>query len=244
MEVVVTLSECGKSGDDVVSRRMSVLEWLISEPVRQRVYTESCVVDKDETEDTSIEVATTPIAPAKSSDQHWEDESHENCDFTEVLVLPHDNRVGIEICNICSADLLRVLFQYHPTKMGVPKAFSYRVWVFLRVGVSVMSTVISGPPSDRALHGSTTKSRQDESEYRRSCVGSVSPISVVPSRDPETGAEVVDQSPDCGLILQLCRESAIYSDHRNDYENGDVEPIEVLVPIGSRPCLIDDVIRI
>jgi hypothetical protein len=81
VEVVVSLTNSGESGEDMVSRSMFVIEGAISEPVRKRINAESGlvtglgswdemksknrthVVNKAQPEDTRIHISTTGIAP-------------------------------------------------------------------------------------------------------------------------------------------------------------------------------------
>jgi hypothetical protein len=41
MEVVVTFSESDKGSENVITRRVAVIKWLVTEPVSKRVDTES-----------------------------------------------------------------------------------------------------------------------------------------------------------------------------------------------------------
>jgi hypothetical protein len=58
VEVVVTFAESDQSGDDVVTGRVAVIKWLITEPVSERVDTESGLLDEEDAEDASVDEAT------------------------------------------------------------------------------------------------------------------------------------------------------------------------------------------
>jgi hypothetical protein len=124
MEVVVTLAEGEESSEDVVTRRVAVIEGLVTEPVSDRVDAEGGLLDEADTEDTGIDETAEPVTPAKTSDEGREDKSHSNGALKEVLVLPNDNGILVQIGNIGAALALRVLLEDHPTEVGVEKALA------------------------------------------------------------------------------------------------------------------------
>lgn len=225
VEVVITLSESCKSSDDVVPGRVSVFEWLVSEPVSKRIYTEGSVVDEHQTEYSGVEVSASPVTPTKSSNEHREEESHSDGNLAVVAVLPHDDWVCVQVGNVGSANLLWVLLQNHPTEVRVPESLSDRVWILFGVGISMMSSVISRPPSDGALDGTASKGSQDESQDRGGRVRTVSPIPMISSCYTQTGTEVVDEGPYGSFVIEGGGESPVYSNHRYDEDDWDVEPV-------------------
>lgn len=119
---------------------------------------EGSLLDEEDTEDAGIDEATEPVAPAKAADEHGEDDTHENDDFEVVAVLPDNDGVFIKICDVGSADAFGVLFHYHPTNVGVQEAFADRVRVLICVGIAVVGTVASSPPSNGPFHSTTSNS--------------------------------------------------------------------------------------
>lgn len=63
---------------------------------------------------------------------------------------------------------------------------------------------------------------------------------MVPSSDAETSAEVINYRPDGCLVIERRRHGTVDSDHWNDHENRDIEPVQVLVPVRCRPSLVDN----
>ena len=59
--------------------------------------------------------------------------------------------------------------------------------------------------------------------------------------DPDSGHKVVENSPDRGYRLQFSCEQSIETKERNTNENDDVQPIQMFMPIGKSPWLVDDV---
>lgn len=68
VEVVVTLTESDKGSDDVVPGAVAVVKGLVSEPVGKRVDAEGSLLDEEDAEDTSVDEATLPVVPEKTSD--------------------------------------------------------------------------------------------------------------------------------------------------------------------------------
>ena len=156
VEVVITLSKRNESSNDVVTRRVAVIEGLITKPVGQGVDAESGLLNKEDSENTGVNESTGPVSPTETSNEAREDHAHENDRLDIVSVLPDNDRVVIQIRNVGTADAFGVLLHDHPPKMRVNEAFSDGVRILVRVGISVMRAMISGPPSDRTFDGSTS----------------------------------------------------------------------------------------
>ncbi len=97
MEVVVALTESDESGDHMVTRRVAVVEWLITEPVSQRVDAKGGLLHEEDAEDAAIDEAAEVVTPTHSTDDAGEDETHKKDHFQVVLVLPNDDRILVEI---------------------------------------------------------------------------------------------------------------------------------------------------
>ena len=168
MEVVIALAKRDKSSDDVVTRRVTVVKWLIAEPMSQRVDAESGLLHEEDSEDASIDEPAEPVTPAEAANECGKDEAHEDDNLQVVLVLPDNDRVLVEIRNIGSSNSLWVLLHQHPSKMRVQKTLADRVRIFLGICVSVMSTMITSPPPHRAFDSSTTGSSEEHSKRKGS----------------------------------------------------------------------------
>jgi hypothetical protein len=114
------------------------------------------LLDEEDTENASIHEAADPVIPEKTRNSCWEENTHAKDDQDVVAVLPDHNRVLIEIRDISTADTLGILLHNHPANVGVEKAFSDAIWILGGIGVAVMSTMISAPPSDGALYSTGT----------------------------------------------------------------------------------------
>ncbi len=165
MEVVVAFSERDEGGNDVVTGRVAVIERLVAEPVSERVDAESGLLDEEDAEDSGVEETAEPVAPTKAAREQGEKKAHDYDDFEVVAVLPNDDRVLIEIGNIGTANTLGILLHQHPPKVGVEETFTDGVWILVGVGVAVMRTVVSRPPSDRTLDGSTSDSGEEDPKW-------------------------------------------------------------------------------
>jgi hypothetical protein len=63
--------------------------------------------------------------------------------------------------------------------VGVEKTLADGVWVLLSIGVAVVSTVLHGPPADRALDGTGTNGSEVDLEGSAGLVRGVRPETVV-----------------------------------------------------------------
>ena len=141
--IVVSLAKSDKGGEDVVSRGMSVVKRLVTEPVGKGVDAEGCVVDNDETADTCVIEPTSPIIPEQTGNSSGDEEAHDDDNNAVVLMLHTDKNVGVEIGDIGTSDPLGVLLQEHPSEMSIHQTLSDRVGVLFRIRVSMVSTMVS-----------------------------------------------------------------------------------------------------
>lgn len=148
MKVVVSFAEGDESSDDVVSWRVAVVEGLVTEPMRKGVDTEGGLLDEEDAENTSVDEAAEPVTPAETGNDGGEDETHEDDGLQVVAVLPDHHGVVVEVRDVGSADTLGVLLHEHPTEVRVEETLADGIGVLVGVGVSVVSTVVSRPPSD------------------------------------------------------------------------------------------------
>jgi hypothetical protein len=148
VEVVVALSEGYEGSNGMIARRVAVVKRLVTEPVCERVDTESGLLDEENPEDTGVDESSLPVTPSKPSNHRREDQSHEGNNPKVVLVLPDNNRVLVQIGDVGTTDSLRILFHDHPSNVRVQQTLADTVGVLVGVGISVMRTMIPGPPSD------------------------------------------------------------------------------------------------
>ena len=97
VEVVVSLTKSGDGSDEVISWRVAVIEWLITQPVSKRVDAEGGLLDNEDAKDTSVDESSLPVSPSKTADKHREDHSHEDDGLDVVAVLPNDNWVIVQV---------------------------------------------------------------------------------------------------------------------------------------------------
>merc|ERR1712227_600766 len=119
VEVVVALAKGDDGGNDVVTRRVAVVERLVTEPVGKGVDTEGGLLDKEDTEDTGVDEPTEVVTPADTGNEGREDEAHEENDLEVVLVLPDNDRVVVEIRDVGTTNSLGVLLHEHPAEVRV-----------------------------------------------------------------------------------------------------------------------------
>lgn len=148
VEIVVSFTEGDKSSNNVISRRVAVIEGLITEPMGQGVDAEGSLLNEEYTKDTGVDKSTDPVTPPETSNKSWEYQSHENNNPEIVLVLPNNNRIFVQVGNVGSANPLGVLLHNHPSQMRVHKTLADTVRVLLGVGITMVSPVVSRPPTN------------------------------------------------------------------------------------------------
>ena len=93
----------------MVAGRAPVVEWLIAKVVSEAVDGERALLNRHDTDNTSVDESTPPVPPAKPSDQGREDPGEEYRYRGIVLVLPDDEGVVGEVGDVGAAMLLVVL---------------------------------------------------------------------------------------------------------------------------------------
>jgi hypothetical protein len=160
VEVVVSLTKSDESGDDVVARRVTIVEGLVAEPVSKRVDAEGGLLNEEDAENTSVDESTNPVTPAETCNERGKEQTHDENNSEVVLVLEANDWVFVEIRDVSTTDTLRVLLHNHPAEMRVEETLAHGVRILVSVGVAVVGTVVSGPPSDGTFDGTATNSGQ------------------------------------------------------------------------------------
>lgn len=102
------------------------------------------------------------------------------------------------------------------------------------LGVSVMGSVISAPPSGRAFHARGTHGSQVDLQSRTCFIRRVRPQAVVSGGDAEPGVEVEENSEHGRLQIQGGEVGADAAHERDEDDEVGAQPIDVLVPVA--PC--------
>lgn len=231
VEIVVSFAESDKSSDDVISRRVAVIKWLVAEPMGQGVHAEGSLLDEEYTEDTSVDKSTDPVTPSETSNKRWEDQPHEDNNPEIMLVLPNNNRILVQVGDVCSTDSFRVLLQNHPSQMRVHKTLADTIRVFIGIGITMVSPVIPRPPTDRSLNGTTSNSGKENLKRNTRGIRRVSPETMVPSGYAETGPIVVGDRPDEGLSGQRRVKRSPDTKYWDEDDECDIEFVQMKPPI-------------
>lgn len=136
------------------------------------------------------------------------------------------------------------------------------VGVFESISVAVVRAVVAGPPADGTLYRAATEEGQGDLDWERSGVGGVRPKSVIAfyllaflassgqmgmictSSNPKPSQEIVEQGPDNSLPEQRCREGGNETEKGDNGDEGDVHPIDMLVPILQRYWLFRNMLSL
>ena len=168
MEVMVPLTQSENGGDDVVTRAVAVVKWLVAKVVSNAVYAERGLLHEEDTEDATVHKATAEIVPDETAEDGGEDETGEDDEGKVVLVLPDDHWILVEIGDVCTTNPLGVLLHDHPAEVRVEETFTDRVGVLVGVGVAMMGAVITSPPADTALDSRGTSECKEYSQWEGS----------------------------------------------------------------------------
>lgn len=90
-------SQSDKSSDDMITGRVPVVEWLISQPVSQGIDTECSLLNKENAQNAGVDKASEIISPSKACNEAWEYHTHKDKYFEIMSMLPDNNRVFIKI---------------------------------------------------------------------------------------------------------------------------------------------------
>jgi len=114
VEVMISLSKSNQSGQDVVSGRISVVERLVANPMREGINAERSLLYHEKAQDASVDQSTFPVSPAEPSNETGEQERHAQRNGHEVAVLEHDYGIVVQVRDVDAADGFRVLREHHP----------------------------------------------------------------------------------------------------------------------------------
>lgn len=179
VEVVVALTHGDESSEHVVTRGIAVVERLIAEPVSQGVDAEGGLLDEEDAENTSVDESTEPVTPAESRNETRQSEAHGDEDAEVVLVLPDNDGILVQIGDVGAALALGVLFHDHPSDVGVHEALADGVGVLFGIGVPMVSTVATSPPSNGAFDGATANGSEIEAKRQASRVRTMGPETMI-----------------------------------------------------------------
>lgn len=97
VEVVVALTKRHQRGEDMVTRRVAVIKWLVAQPMGKRVDTEGGLLNEEDAEDASVDEATEEVVEGEATKDGGKDQAHEDDDFEIMTVLPDDNRIFVQV---------------------------------------------------------------------------------------------------------------------------------------------------
>jgi hypothetical protein len=182
MKVVIAFPERDQGGDQVVPRRMPIVERRLSEPMRERVEREYAVMHHAHAHRPRIDVPTLPVAPEIAGNRGRDDEAHEEDERHIPPLLPAHDRALAEVAHVRHAGLAPRLDE-HPADMAPPEPAVGIIWIKIGVDVAVVCAVAPSPPSNGTLGGTGTCQRKEYLKGRGSVVGTMRPKAVVTSRD-------------------------------------------------------------
>jgi len=182
MKVVIALAKGDEGGDEVVPRRMPIVERGLSEPMRERVEREYAVVDRAHAHRPSVDVPAVPVAPKTARDRGRDREADDEDERHVPPLLPAHDRAPAEIAHVGHARPAPRLDE-HPPDVAPPEPAIGVVRIEVGVDVAVVRAVAPSPPSDRSLGGTGTCQGEEYLKGRGSIVGTMRPKAVVSRSD-------------------------------------------------------------
>lgn len=182
MKVVIAFAKGDEGGDEVVPRRMPVVERGLSEPMRERVEREYAVVDRAHAHRARVHVPATPIAPEIAGDRGRDREADDEDERHVPPLLPAHDRALAEVAHVGHARPPPWLDE-HPPDVAPPEPAIGVVRIEIGVDVAVVRAVAPSPPSDGTLGCTGTCQGEEYLKGRGSIVGTVRPKAVVSRRD-------------------------------------------------------------
>lgn len=92
---MVAFTERNKGRQDIITRSMTVVKGVFTDPVCKGVDAEGRVVDKDTAHDAGVKVSAFPVSPKKTGDECREDKGHEERKAVDRVILKNDEGKGI-----------------------------------------------------------------------------------------------------------------------------------------------------
>jgi hypothetical protein len=182
MKVVIAFPERDEGGDEVVPRRMLIVERRLSEPMRERVEREYAVMHHTHAQRPRVDVPAPPIAPEIAGNRGGDGEAHEDDEGHVPSLLPAHDRALSKVADVGYARPTTRLDE-HPADVAPPKAAVGIVRVKVGVDVAVMCAVAPSPPPDRTLGGTGTCQRKEHLKRRGSVVGTMRPKTMISRSD-------------------------------------------------------------
>eukprot|EP00732_Lithocolla_globosa_P002528 Lithocolla_globosa_v1_NODE_1677_length_2403_cov_6.484242.p2 type:complete len:133 gc:universal NODE_1677_length_2403_cov_6.484242:1402-1004(-) len=125
---------------------------MVPKGVSQGIDGESGMMNKKQAQEPGVEKTTPIISPENARDQAGKDKGSEKGHKEVVLVLKLDQGRSFKVRNVGSKLVFGVGLHQHPAHMTPPKAFLGIVRIKISICITVMDTMSSTPPFDRAFH--------------------------------------------------------------------------------------------
>ena len=206
--IVITLAPGHQGDQPVVDRGVFFAVRPLAPGVGQRVDEEREVVADDQAQNAGQQQHAEDIA-GHPAQRHRNAEVHGPDQFPVMPVLPHHDRVALEIPDLGEVDLAGRPRAQHPADMGVPEAGLDRMRITLDVvDVAVVDAMASSPHVNAVLQRHAAEKRQRQANRPARLEGAVRPHPVVAGgdahaaehqqdreRDPGNAAVAVDHAP-------------------------------------------------
>lgn len=81
----------------MITGRVPVVEWLISQPVSQGIDAECSLLDEKDAQNAGVDETSEIVSPSEACHEAWEYHPHKHKHFEVISMLPDDNRIFIEV---------------------------------------------------------------------------------------------------------------------------------------------------
>ena len=170
MGVVIAFTECEQRDYVRVSCRSVLCEGCFSPNVSQTVDEEGAMLEEGGLQDTTDPETTPVISPEQSSNNTWHKIAQNESQSLIVFMLEANHRICLQVFHALH---FRFPLEEQPSPMSEPESLCNIIWIFVRVRVPVMHSVIRAPTQNRSLEGRGTESEQHITNNRMSLIGSM-----------------------------------------------------------------------
>ena len=199
----------------------------------ERVDEEGHLLDEEDPENTGEQEGTQRLdgATVDPAEDGWKNESDREADEVAPAMLPHDERIALQVGHVVERRLGAEL-EEQPSDMGVEEAFGNVVGIVFVIDMLVVVPVVGDPINGRVLESGGPKNQSGQFDRPFGLEGQMGEEPVVTQSDAESGGgEVEEEQADLegveAVISKVNRNRGERDDRGRD-EEGAGRPVDAI----------------